>query len=200
MTRQTAFLLLLCCFTAGNLHADDLFSWWQSYRNTAKPAGQKQRNEFYVRYYEGVVTAVSDGDTLRMTDTHGRKHKIRLAYIDAPELQQAHGQAARRVLEKAVWGQTAEVRIFDIDRYGREVAQVWVQRQDVNLMQIQQGYAWHYASIAKRRQHKQDFAAYAYAEAVARNQRLGLWRDREPQAPWAFRKAERERSNRFFLW
>ncbi|MBF0804147.1 MULTISPECIES: thermonuclease family protein [unclassified Neisseria] len=148
-----------------------------------------------VRQYTGRVTAVADGDTLRVTDNNGAKHKIRLAYIDAPELQQAHGQAARQALSAAVLAKTVDVEVFETDRYQREVAKVGINGRDVNLSQIQQGHAWHYVSIAKRRQNKTDYAAYAYAEAGARQQAAGLWRGKNAQAPWHFRRQAREKQN-----
>ena len=61
---------------------------------------------------------------------------------------------------------------------------------DINLSQIENGAAWHYASIAKKHQPKADFAAYAAAEAYAQAERTGLWAKREPLAPWLFRKQQ----------
>lgn len=131
-----------------------------------------------------------DGDSVRATDRHGQRHKIRLAYIDAPELQQAHGMAARDALRRLIDGQQVEVAVLDTDQYGREVAQIRLHGRDINLAQIEEGHAWHYVSIAKRRQDKADFAAYSRAEAGARSSRFGLWRAQSPQAPWAYRKAQ----------
>ncbi|UOO75989.1 thermonuclease family protein [Neisseria sp. Dent CA1/247] len=198
-TPQAALFALFLVF-AGNTYADDLFSWLQSHRNTTAKTEKSRPKVQAGQRYSGQVTAVSDGDTLRLTDSHGHKHKIRLAYIDAPELQQAHGHAARKALEAAVLGQTVEVRVFDTDRYHREVAQVWSNQHDINLLQILHGHAWHYVSIAKRKQNKTDYAAYAYAEAYARNGKLGLWQNRSAQAPWAFRQAQREQQNGFSWW
>ena len=35
------------------------------------------------------------GDTVHIIDSDGRKHKIRMAYIDAPEINQAYGTQSR---------------------------------------------------------------------------------------------------------
>lgn len=51
--------------------------------------------------YTARVTGVHDGDTVRVTDAHGAKRRIRLAYIDAPELDQAHGIASRDEIGRA---------------------------------------------------------------------------------------------------
>lgn len=157
---------------------------WLRQAETAAPAPS-------AAHFQARVTAVHDGDSVRATDRHGQRHKIRLAYIDAPELQQAHGMAARDALRRLIDGQQVEVAVLDTDQYGREVAQIRLHGRDINLAQIEEGHAWHYVSIAKRRQDKADFAAYSHAEAGARSSRFGLWRVQSPQAPWAYRKAQR---------
>ena len=156
---------------------------WLRQADTAAPAPS-------AAYFQARIIAVPDGDSVRATDRHGQRHKIRLAYIDAPELQQAHGMAARDALRRLIDGQQVEVVVFDTDQYGREVAQIRLRGRDINLAQIEEGHAWHYVSIAKRRQDKADFAAYSRAEAGARSSRFGLWRAQSPQAPWAYRKAQ----------
>ncbi len=157
---------------------------WLRQAATAAPAPS-------AAHFQARVTAVTDGDSVRATDSHGQRRKIRLAYIDAPELQQAHGTAARDALRRLIDGQQVEVAVFDTDQYGREVAQIRLHGRDINLAQIEQGHAWHYVSIAKRRQDKAGFAAYSRAEAGARSSRAGLWRGKSPQAPWTYRKAQR---------
>ena len=87
--------------------------------------------------------------------------------------------------------------MFETDRYQREVAQVSAGKTDLNLMQVEDGAAWHYESYARKQQDKADFADYADAQNRAKKDRKGLWKDKKPQAPWAYRKAERNRgSNR----
>lgn len=89
--------------------------------------------------YTGTVSKVYDGDTLHVIDGDGAKHKIRMAYIDAPEMKQAYGTRSRDNLRAAAEGRKVSVRVFDTDRYQREVAQVSVGKTDLNLMQVQDG-------------------------------------------------------------
>ena len=124
--------------------------------------------------YTARVTGVHDGDTVRVTDAHGAKRRIRLAYIDAPELDQAHGIASR-----------------DTDRYQRQVATITLGGQDINRAQIENGNAWHYRSIARKRQNPTDYAQYSQAEARAKQERIGLWHGKNPLAPWAYRQQQR---------
>ncbi|WP_308084832.1 thermonuclease family protein [Neisseria polysaccharea] len=141
--------------------------------------------------YTGTVSKVYDGDTLHVIDGDGAKHKIRMAYIDAPEMKQAYGTRSRDNLRAAAEGRKVSVRVFDTDRYQREVAQVSVGKTDLNLMQVQDGAAWHYKSYAKEQQDKADFADYADAQIQAERERKGLWKAKNPQAPWAYRRAGR---------
>lgn len=143
------------------------------------------------RSYTGTVSKVYDGDTLHVIDGDGAKHKIRMAYIDAPEMKQAYGTRSRDNLRAAAEGRKVSVRVFDTDRYQREVAQVFVGKTDLNLMQVQDGAAWHYESYAKKQQDKADFADYADAQIQAERERKGLWKAKNPQAPWAYRRAGR---------
>ena len=141
--------------------------------------------------YTARVTGVHDGDTVRVTDAHGAKRRIRLAYIDAPELDQAHGIASRDALRQLVEQQTVRLTIHDTDRYQRQVATITLGGQDINRAQIESGNAWHYRSIARKRQNPTDYAQYSQAEARAKQERIGLWRDKNPLAPWAYRQQQR---------
>nr|WP_314764681.1 thermonuclease family protein [uncultured Neisseria sp.] len=153
---------------------------------------QERRKSISKQAYTGRVSSVSDGDTLHVTDSDGLKHKIRLAYIDAPELQQAYGTRSHQNLKRAADGENVNVTVFELDRYGREVAQVRMDGEDLNLMQIRDGAAWHYNAYAAKKQKKTDYAAYAAAQENARQSRNGLWNGLQPQAPWDYRREQRE--------
>ncbi|WP_416192298.1 thermonuclease family protein [Neisseria sp. CCUG12390] len=145
--------------------------------------------------YTGRITRISDGDTVHVTDGNGKKHKIRMAHIDAPELNQAYGTRARDQLVAAADNAKVRVKVFELDRYGREVAQVFAGDTDLNLQQIREGAAWHYESYARKQQNKLAFAEYAAAQKQAKKNRKGLWRGNNPQAPWDWRKQQNARQN-----
>ena len=155
----------------------------------------ERRKSISKQAYTGRVSSVSDGDTLHVTDSDGLKHKIRLAYIDAPELQQAYGTRSHQNLKRAADGENVNVTVFELDRYGREVAQVRMDGEDLNLMQIRDGAAWHYNAYAAKKQKKTDYAAYAAAQENARQSRNGWWNGLHPQAPWDYRREQREVQN-----
>ncbi|UOP07571.1 thermonuclease family protein [Alysiella crassa] len=137
--------------------------------------------------YAAKVIKVADGDTATVTDTHGAKHTLRFAYIDAPEKAQAHGIASKNALEKLIHGKQVEVYVTDVDRYSREVAVVKLQGLDVNYEQVKNGNAWHYQTYAKKSQPSGDYSRYAAALAAAEKNRVGLWSGKKPQAPWDYR-------------
>ena len=141
--------------------------------------------------YEGRVVGVSDGDSITVLDSAKRQHKVRLAGIDAPELKQAFGQASKRSLSALVFGKKVVVETEKRDRYDRQIGKVLVEGRDANLAQIEAGFAWHYKQFAAE-QSAIDQRLYAEAEADARSSRRGLWQDRNPQAPWDFRRQQRE--------
>lgn len=168
----------------------DLFSADEETR-TPRSSKTKTKTATAQTTYKGTVSKVYDGDTVHVIDSHGAKHKIRMAYIDAPEMKQAYGTRSRDNLRSAAEGRKVSVRVFETDRYQREVAQVFVGKTDLNLMQVEDGAAWHYESYAKKQQNKTSFADYADAQIQAKKERKGLWHAKNPQAPWAYRRAEK---------
>ncbi|WP_041703406.1 thermonuclease family protein [Pseudogulbenkiania sp. NH8B] len=139
----------------------------------------------------GVVVGVADGDTITVLDAAQQQHKIRFAFIDAPEKAQPYGQRAKQLLAARVYRQVVKVDVVEKDRYGRIVGRVWQGTIDVNLAQLKDGYAWHYRYYASKNQSAEDFSRYEAAERQARGQRLGLWEGSAPQAPWEFRRSKR---------
>ncbi|MDA3835076.1 MAG: thermonuclease family protein, partial [Spirochaetales bacterium] len=132
------------------------------------------------------VNKVSDGDTIKVT-CNGRKVKIRLYGVDTPESKQRYGMEATQYTEQAVLNKIVDIRIIDTDRYGRSVAVVKQGGFNLNEMLVRKGHAWVYDKYCKE-SFCADFNQY---EKQARQQRIGLWEDNTPKAPWDYRKALR---------
>lgn len=127
----------------------------------------------------GWVVSVHDGDTL--TVRHGDKLlKVRLAGIDAPEMDQAFGEQSRDSLRRLALQRTVQVTVQTSDAYGRNVARVSVAGVDVETEQVRNGMAWVY------RQYNRD-PYLLTLEAEARAARRGLWADQNPRSPWSWR-------------
>jgi endonuclease YncB( thermonuclease family) len=146
----------------------------------------------HVSAYEitGRVVGVADGDTITVLDASNTQHKIRLSGIDAPEKRQAFGTVSKQYLVNMVFNKSVVINWQTNDRYGRIIGKVLVDDVDVNLEQIKAGMAWFYRQYQKQ-QPIQDQADYATAEQEAKANRLGLWIDEDPIAPWNFRRAKR---------
>ena len=136
--------------------------------------------------WEGKVVSVTDGDTIKVLKD-GIQIKIRLAAIDCPEKGQPYGQAARKFTAKLVAGKIVKVWPTDTDRYGRTVAFVFVGSTDLNKELLKAGLAWHYKRYSRDPE-------LAKLEFEARAQKVGLWKEPAPVAPWEWRKNKRKKS------
>lgn len=140
----------------------------------------------------GRVVHVSDGDTVIVQKNNGEKIKIRMYGIDAPEKAMPYGPQSTGILKSMIANQVVEVRVYNLDRYGRSVAKLYCNRQDINAEMIRLGAAWHYKAYDK----SSDYMSYDQLERNARAARRGLWNRNNPQPPWEYRKIQREQSRR----
>ena len=135
------------------------------------------------------VLSVGDGDTLRVVDG-SKRLTIRMACIDAPETaQRPYGAASRQRLQAlAPVGSVVSLRPQTIDKYGRTVAEVFRNGQNVNLAMVSSGQAFAYRKYLGAC----DGSAYLGAEAAAQRQRIGVWAvPGGIQRPWDWRKGTR---------
>ncbi len=146
--------------------------------------------------FDAVVVRVQDGDSLlvrRLGQT--RSERLRISGIDAPERQQAYGDASRAALAALVEGERVWVVPAKKDRYGRLVALVELDERDIGLAMIEGGHAWYF------RRYRRDLPVglrqpYERAESRARDAGIGLWRDAAAQAPWRYRSSRRDDQRR----
>jgi endonuclease YncB( thermonuclease family) len=150
---------------------------------------------------QGKVVKVADGDTVTIIDDNGKKHRIRLAGIDAPERGQPYGDVSTQGLVELVSGKTVTIEYEKRDRYKRVVGKVLVdppgevfcmaldcvKKIDAGLEQIKVGLAWHYKKYQSE-QSKEDREAYSEAENIARGKQSGLWKGKEVIPPWNWRR------------
>jgi len=152
----------------------------------------------------GRVVALADGDTLTVLEGKTR-HRIRLTGIDAPERRQPFSKRSTEHLATLVFEREVEVHWTKQDHYGRILGKVLVTdpacagsrcpKIDVNLRQLEGGYAWWYRQYA-REQPEADRATYEEAERRSREARRGLWEQPEPTPPWEWRRDERRSRSR----
>jgi len=127
----------------------------------------------------GKVISIADGDTITIL-VDNRPIKIRLAEIDAPEKSQDYGMKAKQYIGNLIFGKEVRVKVVDRDRYGRMVGRVYLDRLDVNADIVEHGYAWAYMKYLKDRN-------LVRLEALAKNNKRGLWASANPVPPWEWR-------------
>ena len=138
----------------------------------------------------GNLNRVVDGDTIYLKTNANNSIKVRLAFIDAPELNQPFGKDAKAFLKK-IEGQKVEIDVKSKDRYGRHVAILFHQNADINLLMIENGCAWVYTKYLKYAS-KPIRNKYLHAESLAKENALGLWQTKDYIAPWEWRKHSRK--------
>ena len=130
------------------------------------------------------VVAVADGDTITVEPVQGGdRSRVRLAGIDAPELRQPYGQAARVFVSEAVLYKKVHLISERSDRYGRIVAVVEI--PGVGVLQellLEAGLAWVWPRYCR------DCKKWEAMQAKAKAQGIGLWADKKPVEPWEWRK------------
>lgn len=141
--------------------------------------------------FRATVVAVGDGDSLRVRreGEDSRPIRVRLACIDAPELQQRPwGAASRAALQTRLPpGRSVLVLPHDRDRYGRTVAEV-ISELNINLVMVEDGQAFVY----RRHLGPCDGREYLQAEFRASRHRYGVWQvPGGITRPWAFRQTLR---------
>lgn len=139
---------------------------------------QLKENTFYK------VSKISDGDTFYVKTENSEKFKIRLIGIDAPESRNV-GLKVR----KEYFGKEAKIFVtnflknkkvkltFDVqktDRYGRVLAYVYLENGVfLNQYLVEKGIA----VVSTFPPNVKFVEVFIKAEKLARNNRLGLWKD-----------------------
>ena len=130
------------------------------------------------KIHSGTITEVFDGDTIQITKNNDKK-TIRLAYIDAPELNQKYGDRAKRNLYKSIINKNVTYKTLNQDVYNRDVAVVFLGDINLNKKQVHDGYAWS--------TNRSSSNSYLSLELQARHYKKGLWQSETFLFPSIFR-------------
>ena len=155
-------------------------------------------NTYFVRAdFTAKVQRVVDGDTVYVEDEGGKRFKVRLTGIDAPEKNQPYGLTSTYKLRELLLNKFVLLeskpnkgKSYSVDRYKRVLAKIILDGRDINLSQVLSGYAWHYKRYQKQQSLK-DRELYSQAELHAKKNDLGIWSEKKPMAPWKWRKIKR---------
>lgn len=132
--------------------------------------------------FKGRVIKVIDGDTIEILVPKKRTVRVRLLDIDAPERQQAYGNISKKYLASLISGKTVFVKENKKDIYKRTLGTIFYNGTNINMKMVKNGYAWayRYKGIANNKK-------MVELEYKARKNKIGLWKDKNPIAPWNFR-------------
>ena len=124
---------------------------------------------------------VVDGDTLWFLD-NGKKEKLRLSQIDAPEKKQKYGMEAKNFLENLVLGKQITINFQGKkDRYGRYLGEVVLEEENINKLLVRNGLAWVYDRYVTDETYYLDLI-------VAKDNKINIWSSDEQISPWQWRR------------
>ena len=144
-----------------------------------------QKQSQPVTRFTGEVIKIVDGDTYDLLLEDHTVKRIRMEGIDAPEKGMPYYKQSRDYLAALCFRKTVTVIQTGKDRNGRVIAQtILPSATELGWQMVNAGYAWHFKKYSTSKQ-------LARAEARARKKRAGLWADKQPVAPWEWRKRPR---------
>lgn len=144
---------------------------------------KKNKSSSQYQRYQKASIRIIDGDTIYIG-----QNKIRFSGIDAPELKQLCelnsklvkcGAMAREFLIKKI--SDKQVRCIpekDLDRYGRILAECFVNNESLSKYMVRNGYAFAFRKYSKK---------FIDDEQYAKSNNLGLWNTKF-EYPWNNRK------------
>ncbi len=152
----------------------------------------------------GIVSKVSDGDTLHVITEKGKNLKIKLYGCDAPEIEkrnkrtgqitvpgQPYSEEAKQALKKMIYKKRVCVDIIDIDRHHWMASLIWLKKRCINLEMVREGYAEAYQERLKQPY----YAEFSYTEQQAKFRKKGIWGLSNYERPSEFRKRLRIRGS-----
>ncbi len=143
------------------------------------------KKEYYIESeINGKVIKIKDGDTIDIF-FNGKPLTIRFAHIDCPEKKQPFGNVAKKFTADKCFGQYVTiVSEKKIDRNKRLIGEVINEKgENVNKELVKAGLAWHYLKYSSD-------TLYSNLENIARQNKVGLWREPNPTPPWDWRNTK----------
>lgn len=134
------------------------------------------------------VIGIKDGDTVELL-MNGMPQVVRLSNIDCPEKKQPFGNNAKQFVSDLCFGKMVEVSgNGKKDRNKRLIAEIILSNgKNLNKELVKNGLAWHFKKYSKDN-------SYDILEKQAQKLNIGLWKDKNPIAPWDWRKSRRSLS------
>lgn len=135
----------------------------------------------------GKVVGIMDGDTFKLLTADSTLVKVRLANIDCPEKKQPFSARAKEFTSNAIFGKTVTISILKTDRYKRYISNV-TYNDSLSLCHelVKNGLAWHFVRYSND-------STLQQLEDEAKEDKVGLWQDPKPIAPWVWRNFKKSK-------
>jgi endonuclease YncB( thermonuclease family) len=140
----------------------------------------------------GKVIEVNSGDVLTIYNLN-RPVRVKLLGVDAPEMNQAFGDVAKKHLADLILDKSVLVEYSGIASDSSLTGRVLLNDADIGAQMIRDGAAWFDTNTNRLSGTERD--VYQQSEQAARNERRGLWQQENPVAPWEFVREEALRRN-----
>lgn len=140
----------------------------------------------------GKVIEVNSGDVITIYNLN-RRVRVKLMGVDAPEMDQAFGDVAKKHLADLVLEKSVLVEYAGIAADSSLTGRVLLNDADIGAQMIRDGAAWFDANNGNRLS-ANDRDVYQQSESAARNEKRGLWQQENAVAPWEFVKAAKLRA------
>ena len=138
-------------------------------------------------FFHGVVIKVIDGDSI-IIDVKNKRKMVRLWGIDSPERGMKYAEAAKRFVEHNVLGKSVKVRPYYKDEYGRVVADIFVNENNIAEAILENGFAWVHIYYCK----KEICRKWRNIQENACRNKRGLWLDPSPRPPWEYKHVRKK--------
>jgi micrococcal nuclease len=126
------------------------------------------------------ITRFIDGDTVLIDDNH-HTYRLRIAEIDAPEINQAYGKKSKRALMDLCKNTPVQVQLLGQDQYHRNIGKLQCNQTWVSQYMVGNGYAWFYQQYSNS-------LVLSHLEQEARKKNIGLWQSNNAIPPWTWRQ------------
>lgn len=144
----------------------------------------------------GKCLKVLDGDTI-IISRGDKELKVRLAFIDAPEIKQRSfytnnpiGKMSQSFLENIILGKNISLKTYGKGKYGRTLAEIYYQDENINLLMVEEGMALLYKFAPyPTNMHRAEFHSANHRASISRR---GLWREFGFYRPDIYRRVSKK--------
>lgn len=123
------------------------------------------------------MVSCNDGDTCRIK-RGGKKIKIRLAGIDAPETGQDNAESSKNFLIKQLKGKKITLDCVD-ESMNRENCYIFVGKTDIQREMVKAGWAFDYPKYSNGK--------YKLEQDEAKKSKKGIWSNKNLVSPYCYR-------------